>query len=157
MLQILWLLFQFLIKEAKLIVNDGVYNIIINTKNYLNYQDSNIKISYSKMFEDKSNFRIRQISLNSFFIQHIQTNLTLTLSSSNLTLIEDMDNKAEWNFIESDEKYYIQNIKKCYIRYRNQKLTCDNIPLKEATQFNLIKIYEEVNNSKNDIKIKKFK
>jgi hypothetical protein len=153
MLQIIWLLFHFLIKEAKQIVKDGVYNIILNKEKYLNYQDSNIKISYSKKFEDKSNFRIRQISLNSFFIQHIVTNLTLTLSSSNLKLIEDMDNKAEWIFIESNEKYYIQNINKCYIRYINQKLICDNIPLKDATQFNLIKIYEEVNNSKNDINL----
>ena len=153
MLLILWLLFHFLIKETKQIVKNGVYNIIVNKEEYLNYQDKNIKISYCKKFENKSNFRIKQISLNSFFIQHIETNLTLTLSSSNLELTKEMSNKAEWNFIESDEKYCIQNIKKCYIRYRNQKLFCDNISLKDATQFNLIKIYEEVNNSKNDINL----
>ena len=144
---------SFFNKKTKQIVKDGVYNIIIDDKNYLNYQDGILKISISKKFENKSNFRIRQISLNSFFIQHIETNLTLILSSSNLKLIKDMDNNAEWNFIESNDKYYIQNIKKYYLRYRHQNLNCDNISLKDATQFNLIKIYEEVNNSKKDIKL----
>ena len=151
MFQIFWLLFHFLIKTTKQIIKDGVYNIILNKNNYLNYQDNNLQISLSEKFEDKSNFRIKLSSPNFYLIQHVETNLTLTLSSSNLKLIEDKDNEAEWNFIESNDKYSIQNKKKCYIRYKYQKLICDNNSLKYASKFNLIKIYEEVDSSKKDL------
>jgi hypothetical protein len=153
MFQILWLLFYLLTKLTKQKINDGVYNIILNKNNYLNYKNNILQISSSHKFEDKSNFRIKQISDNSFFIQHVKTRLKLALTSSNLKLIKNKENEAEWNFIEFDGKYYIQNTKKCYLRYKLQKLICDNISLKYATKFNLIKIYEEVNNSKNDIEL----
>ena len=153
MFQILWPLFYLLAKSTKQKINDGVYNIILNKNNYLNYNNNILQISSSHKFEDKSNFRIKQISNNSFFIQHVKTRLKITLTSSNLKLIKNEENEAEWNFIESDGKYYIQNTKKCYIRYKLKKLICDNISLKYATKFDLIKIYEEVNNSKNDIEL----
>ena len=86
-------------------------------------------------------------------IEHVKTNLKLALSSSNLEMLKNEDNKSKWNFIESNGKYYIQNRKKCYIRFKAQKLICDNISLKYATQFNLIKVYEEVNNNKYDINL----
>jgi hypothetical protein len=72
------------------------------------------------------------------------------MSFSDLKLSDDIDDKEEWNFIESDGKYYLQNKNKCYIRYI-QKLICEDITLTNATKFILIKIYEEVNNSQNDI------
>ena len=65
----------------------------------------------------------------------------------------DKDNESNWNFIKSDVKYYIQNRNKCYIRFKAQNLICDNISLKYATQFILIKIYEEVKNNKYDLKL----
>jgi hypothetical protein len=149
--KIVWLFFLFLSKLAKQNISNGLYNIILNNTNYLNYKNKKLQISFSKKLEDKSIFRIKKQSNNSFYIiEHAKTNLKLTLSSSDLKLSNDKDNKEEWNFMESDGKYYIQNINKCYIKYI-KKLICDNISLTNATQFILIKIYEEVNNSEDDL------
>ena len=150
--KILCLLLLLLSKSTKHNLTNGLYNIILNNNNYLNYAKSKLQISSSKRFEGKSIFRIKTKSKNNSFytIEHVKTNLKLTLSSSNLKLSNDKDNKEEWNFIEADGKYYLQNINKCYIRY-TKKLSCDNISLTKSTKFNLIKIFEEVNNSENDI------
>ena len=149
--KIFWLLFLFLSKLTKQSLTHGLYNIIINNTNYLNYKNNKLQISSSKKLEDKSIFRIKTKSNNSFYtIEHVKTNLKLSLSSSDLKLSNDKDYKDEWNFIESDGKYYLQNSNKCYIRYI-QKLICDNITLANATKFILIKIYEEVNNRENDL------
>ena len=151
MLKILWFLFLFLSKSTKQNLANGLYNIILNNTNFLNYKNKTLQISSSKKLEDKSNFRIKTKSNNSFYtIEHAKTNLKLTLSFSELKLSNDTDDKEEWNFIESDGKYYLQNKNKCYIRYI-QKLICENITLTNAAKFILIKIYEEVNNSQNDI------
>ena len=154
MWNILWLLIFLLIKLTKQKLKNGVYNILLNNKYYLNYENNNLQISFSKKFEEKSNFRIKKLATNHFYIiEHVKTNLKLTLSSWNLKLSNDEDNKANWKFIESDGKYYIQSRMKCNIRFKSQNLICDNISLKYATQFNLIKIYEEVNNNKHDINL----
>ena len=154
MWNILWLLILFLIKSTKQIIKNGVYNIILNNEYYLNYKNDKLQISFSKKFEEKSNFRINKLATNPFYIiEHVKTKLKLTLSSSNLKLSNDKDNESNWNFIKSDGKYYIKNRKKCYVRFKTQNLICDNISLKYATQFNLIKIYEEVNNNKYDLKL----
>lgn len=154
MWNILWILKFLLIKLTKQKLKNGVYNIILNNKYYLNYENNNLQISFSKKFEEKSNFRIKKLATNHFYIiEHVKTKLKLALSSLNLKLSNDEDNKANWKFIESDGKYFIQSRKKCYIRFKSQKLICDNISLKYATQFNLIKIYEEVNNNKYDINL----
>jgi hypothetical protein len=132
----LWLLILFLIKSTKHKIKNGVYNIILNEKYFLNYKKKKLQISSSTKFEEKSNFRINKLSNNSFYmIEHVKTNLKLALSSSNLEMLKNEDNKSKWNFIESNGKYYIQNRKKCYIRFKAQKLICDNISLKYATQF----------------------
>ena len=144
-------MFLFLSKSTKQNLSNGLYNIILNNTNYLNYKNNKLQISSSKKLEDKSIFRIKTKSNNSFYsIEHVRTNLKLTLSSSDLKLSNDKDNKEEWNFIESDGKYYLQNTNKCYLRYV-QKLICDNITLSNATKLILIKIYEEVNNSEKDL------
>lgn len=152
--KILWLFFSFfsfLSKSTKQNLSNGLYNIILNN-NYLNYVKNKLQFSSSKRLEGKSIFRIKTKSNNSFYtIEHAKTNLKLTLSSSNLILSNDKDDKEEWNFIESEGKYYLQNTNKCYIRYSKNKLFCDNISLINSTKFILIKIYEEVNNSENDI------
>lgn len=144
-------MFLFISKSTKENIANGLYNIILNNTNYLNYKNKKLQISSSKKLEDKSIFRIKTKSNNSFYtIEHAKTNLKLALSSSDLKLSNDKDDKEDWNFIESDGKYYLQNTNKCYIRYI-QKLICDNITLANASKFILIKIYEEVNNSENDL------
>ena len=138
MYKILWLLILLLTKATKQKIKNGVYSIILNEKYFLNYKKKKLQISSSTKFEEKSNFRINKLSNNSFYmIEHVKTNLKLALSSSNLEMLKNEDNKSKWNFIESNGKYYIQNRKKCYIRFKAQKLICDNISLKYATQFRI--------------------
>ena len=154
MCKILWLSFLLLTISTKQVIKDGVYNIIYYNRNFLNVKNNNIQISASKKFEDKSNFRIKKKPNNSFYIiEHVKTNLKLSFSSSNLKLINNNSNTAEWNLIESGDKFYIKNRNKCYLRYNGQKLTCENCSQKAATKFSLIKVYEEVNNSRNDINL----
>ena len=154
MLKILCLFFLFLTVSTKQAIKDGVYNILHNYRNYLNLKNNKLQISSSKKFEDKSNFRIKKKSNNSFYIiEHVKTNLKLTFSSKNLKLANDNSNAAEWNLIESGDKFCIKNRNKCYLRYNGRKLTCENCSQKAATKFSLIKVYEEVNNSKNDINL----
>ena len=38
------------------IIKNAIYNIIIDNKNYLNYQNNILQISFSNKFEEKSNF-----------------------------------------------------------------------------------------------------
>jgi hypothetical protein len=79
MLKILWFLFLFLLKSTKQNLANGLYNIILNNTNYLNYKNKTLQISSSKKLEDKSNFRIKTKSNNSFYtIEHAKTNLKLT-------------------------------------------------------------------------------
>ena len=59
----------------------------------------------------------------------------------------------EWSFIKSENhKYIIQNKNECYLILINSKLTWEN-SIKEAIKFSLIKVYESVNHSKEDLKI----
>ena len=81
--------------------------------------------------------------------------MKLSFSSQNLKLINDNSNAAEWNFIKIGDKFYIQNRNECFLTYNNynSKLTCDNCSQKSATKFSLMKVYEEMNHSKNDINL----
>jgi len=156
MCKILWLFFLFLTISTKQIIKDGVYNILSNYRNYINYKNNNIQVSSSKKFEGKSNFRIKKKPNNSFYIiEHVMTNLKLSFSSQSLKLINGNSNAAEWNFIKNGEKFYIQNRNKCFLKSDNynSKLTCENCSQKWASKFSLMKVYEEVNLSKNDINL----
>ena len=61
---------------------------------------------------------------------------------------------SEWTFIEINKnKYIIQNKNKCYIVYENNNLKCENVDINQAKQFYLIKIYEEVKHTKEDLEL----
>ena len=66
MYKILWLLILLLTKATKQKIKNGVYNIILNEKYFLNYKKKKLQISSSTKFEEKSNFRINKLSNNSF-------------------------------------------------------------------------------------------
>ena len=154
MCKILWLSFLLLIISTKQAIKDGVYNIIYYYRNYLSIKNNNIQFSASKKFENKSNFRIKKKPNSSFYIiEHANSKLKISFSSSNFKLINGNSNAAEWNVIESGHRICIQNRNKCYIRYNGRKLTCDNCSLNSATKFSLLKVYEEVNHRKNDIEL----
>ena len=78
MWNILWLLILFLIKSTKQIKN-GVYNIIFNNKYYLNYKNDKLQISFSKKFEEKSNFRINKLGTNPFYIIACQNKFKINI------------------------------------------------------------------------------
>ena len=147
-----------LLSLTEQIIQDAIYNIIIDNKNYLNYQNNILQISSSNKFEEKSNFRISRISNLFYNIVHVESNLKLSLSSTGILLfqksIADKQLLTEWIFIKTnDNKYVIQNINKCYMVYKNKDFSCKNVAIREATRFNLIKIYEEVKQSEEDLEL----
>ena len=151
------LLFYLLIpKYIEIIINNSVYNFVSNNK-YLNYEKGKLQISLSRKYEDKSNFRIKKSQNSLYNIEHSSTNLILTAYPPNLNLTEKLQNKKlnkEWFIIEANNnKYIIKNSNKCYIYYKNNNLKCENIQIKEATQFHLIKVYEELVHNEKDLEL----
>ena len=135
-------------------MEEAIYVIIYNNM-YLNYENETLGISYFLREEINSNFRIRKISdnltISFYYIEHINTNLNLILLQNNsqqpkLKLINIKNELGHWNFIKtSNNNYIIQNRDICYIKIRGFNINCEKIDIKESSQFNLIKIYEEVN------------
>ena len=166
----------FVFSTEAILLDEAVYNIIYNNS-YLNYDLRNLKLSDTLREEIDSNFRIRKIipekiysnnSNNSYYyIEHIlsnesliatqsgKLNLTKNLSTKNpYTNLYIEKNLAEWNFIQTKEnKYIIQNRKKCFLKIKQFNVACENITVNEASEFRLIKIYEEVRHSKEDIEL----
>ena len=133
----------------------SVYNIMLDNK-YLQSKNGNkLQISSSEKYEEKSNFRFKQIYNSVYNIEHVKTQQLLiadppdvklvqkTKTNSNTTLLSD------WTFIlQYENKYIIQNTNtECYIVYEDSKLKCKNIEDNDATIFTFIKIYDEVNNN----------
>ena len=145
----------------EMIIKDAVYDFQYKNM-YFNYENNILHISDNLEEEINSNFRIKKIldnyNISFYFIEHINTNLNLMLSENNtknivLELINEKSNLAYWNFIKTNNtnEYIIQNKNNCYIKIKEINITCENISLENASHFNIIKIYEEVNNNKNDI------
>ena len=121
---------------------------------YFNYENETLQISHTLKEEINSNFRIKKIINNSnisyYSIMHVNTNLNLIYSIDNmknlfLDLIHENEENALWNFIElENNNYIIHNKKNCYLKIKELNISCDNITMEEASQFNLIKIYEEI-------------
>ena len=139
------------------IIKEAVYNLIYNNS-YFSYENKNITVTKILKEEIDSNFRIKKSSENSYaqfyYLEHINTNLNLILSPENARYIQlnftnVSEEFSEWNFIEvTDNKYKIQNKNKCFIKVINElnttNVTCENISSEYASQFSLLKIYDEV-------------
>jgi len=120
-------------------------------------RNETIQISYTLKEETNSNFRIKKIINNTnisyYSIIHVNTNLILIYSIDNmknlfLDLINEKEEYALWNFIElENNNYIIHNKKNCYLKIKELNIICDNITMEEASQFNLIKIYEEISDN----------
>ena len=142
----------FLINLSKeIIIQNAVYNLIYENY-YFNYENLTLQISDSLKEEINSNFRIISTINNSFYyIQHINTNLYLFTSKNNTNIlligeINEIEDLGFWNFIKTgNNKYKILNKNQCYIKIIKKKISCENILLNEASEFNFIKIYEEIN------------
>ena len=139
-------------------IKNGVYDFLYKNM-YFNYENNTLQISNFLQEEINSYFRITKISdINTSFhyIEHVNTKLNLIISHNNnhniiLQLINKTNEFAYWNFINiSNNNFIIQNKNKCYIKIKKLNISCENITLNEASHFNLIKIYDEVNENKYD-------
>ena len=143
--------------STQIIYNNTVYNLMLDNRHYLNYNKNKLQLSTSAKYEEKSNFRIKVSQNSSYIIEHSSTNLILIGNPPELKLIQNLENEqsnSEWYFIDTNNnEYIIQNINKCIIFYKNNNLKCENIDINEASKFSLIKVYEEVNHSEEDLKL----
>ena len=140
------------------IIKDGVYNIVIDD-HYIQYLKKKFFIcNYLKY--PYTFFRINKISnlLNESFynIEKIHTREELIyLENKQLIFrkkdINNLNNLSLWNVIKiKNNNYILRNKNQCYIRIiKNNIIICDNITIDDATTFNLIKIYEEVEQNNN--------
>ena len=142
-----------------IIIDNSIYNLILDDNKYLNYNDKkNLQISNSGKYKEKSNFRIKISQNSSYIIEHFSTNLILISNPPKLKFVQNIENEklnSEWHFIETkDNKYIIQNINKCFIYYKNNNIKCEkNINIDDASKFTLLKVYEEVNHTDEDLKL----
>ena len=89
-----------------------------------------------------------------YSIEQIKTGYILIYSNKTKLISFNKRNHRKidlWNFIKTENNHYIiQNINKCYIIIINYTIICENISFEKASQFNLIKIYEEIKENKLD-------
>ena len=155
------LLISLLVTNSFQIINeDTVYNIM-SGNDYIKYKRKKIIISDS--FGYNSYFKINKIlNIDNVFFYFIkQANSDLKLNYSNVTKLVDFsrlksrrNNYTLWTFKKKNKNnYIIQNKNKCYIKIINQKITCEFTNPEEATEFNIIKLYEELKENKDDNKL----
>jgi len=143
----------------ELILQDGVYNFIYK-KSCLKYENEILQISNTRRSQSNCNFKIIKIDLNLnisfYYINHVNTNLNLLYSQKNDINVQmgDRENLTKWAFIEIGNNIYkIQNKNNCFIKISKTKITCEFINIDLATEFNFIKIYEEVKENKSNNEI----
>ena len=145
------------------IIKNAIYNIIYKDL-FFKYNKQKLELLKSSKAETNSNFRIKKVpdKLKSsfYFMQISNINQTLFLSENNeLEFIDKLllDNKkdlASWNFIKyKDNNYIIKNKNQCLLKVKNLQIKCEYLSFDEATKFNLIKIYEEVEHNELDNKL----
>ena len=152
---IFFLLFIFIVNDN---LTNGIYKIKYQNL-YLNFDYRHNKFYFSKKstLKKSSFFRIYNVLDNSFyFIESLNHNKKL-LSNKNKISASDkynkLDDKYFWSFINNKTTVKIKNKNGCYIKItRNNKITCD-ISDKESSKFFLLKIYEEVNHTNEDMKL----
>ena len=153
--KVLFFLFLSFIFSIEGNILNAVYNFAIDNKNILVYKNNIFKLSNSHYFEDIANFRIIKNDINEYYnIELAQSNFKLSASPGNLKMVsrDNLDN-VEWSFIKSkNNKYIIKHKNECYIILTSNKITCKN-SIKEAIKFNLIKVYDPVNHSEEDLKL----
>ena len=140
-------------------VNNGVYNMIIDEINVYYYKGA---VLLSKDFIYPNSFiRIRKISGNFndtlYNIEEIDKKYKLSYLENKELIFNKLKNELQlWNFIKINENNFVikNNNTNCYIAINNYKLICDNIPFEKATQFQLVKIYSDVDEVNNIVNSK---
>ena len=135
-------------------IKNGVYNFLVGNL-YLCY-DSDNKVGIRDNFEYPNTF-FRIVESNNNFndgnynIENILTNLKLSYSDNKELILSDNNSVLQlWNIIQVDDVYFIiKNNNNCYIKIKKLKIICDLIEPDEASQFKLIKLYDEAKEENN--------
>ena len=155
-------LFQLFLASNNENLTDGIFEIKYKDL-YLNIHHKNNNLFFSKKspFQTSSFFRIKNVldkENNSFFLIESLKHNGKFYSKKNLVIInfiyEKSDDNFLWLIIKKNENYsLIRNKNGCYIKlYNLNKIIC-NDSVEEESQLFLIKIYEEVNHSQEDLKL----
>ena len=129
----------------QIIITNGVYNLIIQNFYLQYFKRKVLTINYPK--HPNTFFRIQKSYNNYYYIEEIYTKYQLVyLETKELIFIKKKEEKINlWEFIKTkNSKYIIKNINNCFITIQKSKTICENISLNEATEFDLIKIYNEI-------------
>ncbi len=148
-------------------IPEGVFNIILKKKYSSISLGKEIKLTKDKLGSDSINFRFRKVTnsgnskLIYYTFEHIKKKLYLGIKSNdkgeysllfNSEIIENKTLSFEFTFKKIENNVYtIQNKNGCYLKGDNFKVTCvKEDPPKPLTHFHLLKIFTEVQKSKND-------
>ena len=136
-------------------LKNGVYNIQ-NENQYVAYRKKEIYLSIN--FNINTLLKVVKVSgyfNNSLYrIEQIESsNKMIYLKNGEISFSRNINGLELWKIIETNkETYIIQNINKCYIVIKKNKIFCEYIPENIASQFIFRKIYNEVNKHTNNIK-----
>ena len=148
--------FSFLI-SAKEKFPYGIYNFLIDDKNYLVYKENKLDVLYSEKFENEAKFRIVKLDNDYYHIENLRGDRILYGDEEKLEFIykNNLENNksTEWLFIEENSyQNYIQNKNGCYIILTSSNIICRD-DKNSAIKFKIEKLFEEVHNSKEDIEL----
>ena len=151
------IVFLLLIFDVNENLTDGIYKI--KYKNlYLNFQQKHNKFYFSRKSTLSKTSFFRIYNINSYcLIESFKHNKKLFYNKNEISansIYNNLEDKYFWSFINNNKSsVIIKNKNGCYIQITsNNKITC-NISFEEASKFSLIKLYEEVNHTKEDMKL----
>ena len=158
------------VTETNITIQEGIYNLILSAKDKAASFNREFSIKREELGSDNINFRIKRKKFenntlsNYFTIQHMKTELFVGIKTEkdNITnffmskeIVENKTISFEFCFNEVEKnKYIIQHKSGCYLREKNEKLQCSFEPLDKYSNFNLFKLYCEVDKTnEEDLKI----
>ena len=158
----IFFLFNIFLVTKNEALTEGIYEIKFKNL-YLNthYKNDNLFLSNKPLLKTSYFFRIKNIadiSNKSFFlIESLKSNRKFYNKDNQIvmnSIFKKSDSNFFWLIIKKNEtSFFIINKNGCYIKLsKSNKFICIG-SRKEASQFFLIKIYEEVNHSDEDIKL----
>ena len=144
-------------------LKDGIYKITFMDL-YLNYRKGRLCLtnSNSAFKRVSTSFRFiyveSNLSIKYFFIESVENNEKLFIQKkevkTQLNYDKKIDDKFFWSIIKKNEtSFLLSNKNGCHLNISNKKIINCVDSIEEASELNLIKVYEEVNNSEADIKL----
>ena len=142
----------------KMIIKNGVFNILAN-KHYLFYHNGTL--NFSKYFKYPNTFFRIQLLYKTFNCSfyniepfYIRSKLTI-IKNKELFFNTTKNNFSLWTFLKTGEnEYIIKNKNNCYLKILSFKPSCNDVSIYDATKFQLFRIFSEVkHHTYNDSKL----